>query len=117
LSPPDILIELRKKYIKAGNLTLLALVPDEPSKIRHRKLTLSKNNQRKAKKLAASQNSPDYSGFLQFGTLTSTVDDATSVAESTQLVENSEIIATPQLPAILPVSEDPELANSILPYI
>ena len=35
--------ELRKKYARENNITLLALLPDEPTKIRHRKMTLMKN--------------------------------------------------------------------------
>ena len=35
--------ELKKKYSRENNITLLALLPDDPSKIRHRKLTLLKH--------------------------------------------------------------------------
>jgi hypothetical protein len=45
INPPDVLAALKAKYIKEDNMTLLALVPDDASKIRHRKLTLIKNNQ------------------------------------------------------------------------
>lgn len=43
LSPPDVLAELRAKFTREKNLTMLSLLPDDPSKIRHRKLTLIKH--------------------------------------------------------------------------
>lgn len=43
ISPPEVLDELKKKYSRENNITLLALLPDDPSKIRHRKLTLLKH--------------------------------------------------------------------------
>lgn len=55
LCPADVLTELRRLYFVNKDFTLLALLPDDHSKIKNRMLSLSKKSNRAAKKLKVQQ--------------------------------------------------------------